>query len=68
MLLALVSMTVSMTSFPLSFRTAIAIASWWTSSPIPCGFPDYVELQYGNPVNRPFDEGFLDIVLVLPLR
>jgi hypothetical protein len=33
-----------------------------------CGLPDYVELQYGNPANRPFDEGVLDIVLVLPLR
>ena len=34
MLLALVSITDSITSFPLSFRTAITIASLCTSIPI----------------------------------
>jgi hypothetical protein len=45
MLPALVSRMVSMTSFPLSFGTAITIASWCTSMPIPCGLPDYVERE-----------------------
>src|SRR5450755_3150943 len=43
MLLALVSITDSITSFPLSFRTAITMASLCTSIPIVCGLPDYVE-------------------------
>jgi hypothetical protein len=30
--------------------------------------PDYVALQFRNPINKPFDEGFLGVVLVLPLR
>src|SRR5215469_14881916 len=42
-MLALVSMTDSITIFPLWFITAIEILSLCTSIPIPCGPPDYVE-------------------------
>ena len=38
-----VSITDSITSFPLSFWTAITMASLCTSMPIVCGLPDYVE-------------------------
>ncbi len=43
MLLALVSMTDSITSFPLSFRTVITMASLCRSIPIVSRVPDYAE-------------------------
>jgi hypothetical protein len=61
MVTALVSMMDSITSFPASFRTAIEIASLWTSRPIVCGHPDYVEWRFRSPVFRTFSELALDI-------
>jgi hypothetical protein len=58
----------SITTLPVESITATTMVACCTLSPIPCGLPNYVELQFRNPVNKPFDEGFLGIVLVLPLR
>ena len=52
MLLALVSITISMTSFPLSFRTAIAIASWWTSRPDIINIASHLSCPLGEKVIR----------------